>query len=117
MELNISLSLLLTALGMGTVMIVLYLINLMIRGLGKLFGEKPVKPLVVTPVAAEPNKPQSALETSSAASINQDELVAVISAAVAAFMGNDQPSSIYVKPYFVSPAWSSASKIENTQNL
>ena len=114
MELNIGLALTLTALGMGTVMIVLYAINLMIRGLGKLFGEKklPAAPLVVT----------SAVAASADASVvgdaggKQDEIVAAITAAVAAFMSGDSASAIFVKPYSTSFAWSSASKIENTQN-
>jgi Na+-transporting methylmalonyl-CoA/oxaloacetate decarboxylase gamma subunit len=120
MELNISLSLILTALGMGTVLIVLYAINLMIRVLGRLFGEKaaPAAPVlkvadVKTPAAAS----DDVSSDGKISAVNQDEIVAAITAAVAAFMGGNASSDIYVKPYSISYAWGSASKIENTQNL
>ena len=119
MELNIGLALTLTALGMVTVLIVLYTINLMIRGLGRLFGEKapPAVPVVAASVAV--GAPAAAPVNASAAGAangKQDEIVAAITAAVTAFMNGDSTSAIYVRPYSISTAWGSASKIENTQN-
>ncbi|MEG2203811.1 MAG: OadG family protein [Oscillospiraceae bacterium] len=102
------LALILTILGMGTVLILLYIINLIIRLMGKIFAEKKVPAL---PTEAD----FAAVE--SAVSEDEDELIAVITAAVTAYLGSSAASGLTVRP-FAAPAcaWAAASRAENTQH-
>ncbi|MEG1849199.1 MAG: OadG family transporter subunit [Oscillospiraceae bacterium] len=97
------LALILTILGMGTVLILLYIINLIIRLMGKIFAEKKVPAL---PTEAD----FAAVE--SAVSEDEDELIAVT-----AYLGSSAASGLTVRP-FAAPAcaWAAASRAENTQH-
>ena len=98
----------LTALGMGTVLIVLYVIDLMIRLMGRIFEEKKVPPL---PAASE--APKTAAPSSS--DIDDGELIAVITAAISAQMGESR--KLVVRPSAPLNGWTSAGRSENTQKL
>lgn len=78
--------LILTVLGMGTVLIVLYLINIMIVVMGKVLAPK-----AVPAVPAAPAVP--------AIDVAEEETLAVIMAAVSDAMGGrDKIESIHVRP-------------------
>lgn len=100
-------ALVLTILGMGTVLIVLFVINLMIIAMGKLFAERKLPALPEAP-------PPPALSASPGTQGESDELIAVITAAIAACMG--RAASLVVRPFAPSSgAWSAAARSENTQ--
>lgn len=82
-----------TVLGMGIVFIVLILISLIISLFGyipKMFGGDKKKKIEEAPVAVA--KEEVALETSEEDLIDDTELVAVITAAIMASMGDEAPA-------------------------
>ena len=97
-----------TLLGMGTVMIVLYVINLMIRLMGRIFSAKKV------PEPPAPVNPAS-VPAVSADGMDDGELIAVITAAISAQMGSS--SRLVVRPNATIGGWASAGRSENTQKL
>jgi sodium pump decarboxylase gamma subunit len=98
---------------MGTVLIVLFVISLMIRLLGNIFGKKSAS----APAAAAPKAAPAAAPAAPAAPKGDDtQIIAVITAAVAAYL-NTSPSSLVVRPLAVSAAWTQVSRIENTKKI
>lgn len=77
--------LVLTALGMGTVMIVLYMINLMIVLLSKVLSKKAVPAVPAAPAAPSYNQ-------------EEEETLAVIMAAVTSIVGKDKIAGINIYP-------------------
>ncbi len=77
--------LVLTALGMGTVMIVLYMINLMIVLLSKVLSKKAVPAVPAAPAAPSYNQ-------------EEEETLAVITAAVTSIVGKDKIAGINIYP-------------------
>ena len=75
----------LTILGMGTVLIVLYLINIMIVVMGKVLAPKTVPVAPAVPAAPAYNQ-------------EEEETLAVIMAAVASVVGSANIASIDIKP-------------------
>lgn len=94
-------------LGMGTVFILLYVINILIVILGKLFGPKKKKqsePPAVTsaPAAPAPNDPAM-----------DPQLLVALTAAVAAYLDdNSGQVRLVVRPVETSAAWSQTGRIE-----
>ena len=103
-------ALILLALGMGTVFILLYAINVMIVIMGKLIGPKK-KELTkaqpkLAPAAEEPASPV-------ARGLSQEELVLLFGAAVAAYLGTTPDKiRLVVRPVENSTAWSQAGRLE-----
>ncbi|MBP0981616.1 MAG: OadG family protein [Oscillospiraceae bacterium] len=75
----------LTILGMGTVLIVLYLINIMIVVMGKVLAPKTVPVAPAVPAAPAYNQ-------------EEEETLAVIMAAVTSVVGSANIASIDIKP-------------------
>ena len=77
----------LTILGMSTVLIVLYMINIMIVIMGKVLAKKavPAAPVVAAPAAPSYNQ-------------EEEETLAVIMAAVSQVVGSANIASIDVRP-------------------
>lgn len=75
----------LTILGMSTVLIVLYLINIMIVIMAKVLAPKPVQTAPAIPSVPEFNK-------------EEEETLSVIMAAVSDVVGKDNIASISVTP-------------------
>ena len=94
-------ALVLTILGMGTVVIVLYIISLMIRLMGKVVGSK---------------KPAAAAAPAAAPKADDTKIVAVITAAIAAYLGTS-PSNLVVRPVYTSDSWALVGRMENTKKL
>ena len=100
----------LTILGMGTVVIVLYIISLMIRLMGKVVGSK--KPAAAAPAAA----PKAAAPAAAAPKADDTKVIAVITAAIAAYLGTS-PSNLVVRPVCTSSNWGLVGRMENTKKL
>ena len=77
--------LVLTVLGMGTVMIVLFMINLMIVLMGKILAKKAVPAVPAAPAAPSYNQ-------------EEEETLSVIMAAVTSIVGSANITSINVYP-------------------
>ncbi len=108
-------ALVLTVLGMGTVICVLYIISLMIRLNGKLVGNKAAK--AASAPAATKAAPAAAPAAAAPAPVVDDaKTIAVIAAAVAAYLGTS-PANLIVRPISVSNNWSYVGRIENTRSL
>ena len=88
----------LAVLGMGTVLILLFVINLMIVAIGKLFGPKETKKIE--------NPKQGGAVSSPAAYL-------AVAAAVAAYL-NTSPDRVrlVVRPIQTSAAWAQAGRLE-----
>ena len=108
-------ALVLTVLGMGVVIIVLYIISLMIRLTGKIVSSRPAK--AAPAPAATKAAPAAAPAAAAAAPVVDDaKTIAVIAAAVAAYLGTS-PANLVVRPISVSNNWSYVGRIENTRSL
>jgi Na+-transporting methylmalonyl-CoA/oxaloacetate decarboxylase gamma subunit len=114
MDFSIGLALTLTVFGIVLTMFALYVINLMIRAMGRIFGEKAPS---AAAVSALPAVTATVPVNDSVASDDGEQVVAVIAAAVTSFMQSAAGSALNVRPYMTSSAWGRASKDENTQNL
>ena len=77
--------LVLTVLGMGTVLIVLYMINIMIVIMGKVLGKKAVPAVPAMPAGPSYNQ-------------EEEETLAVIMAAVTSIVGKDKIAGINIYP-------------------
>jgi len=112
-------ALVLTVLGMGTVLIVLFIISLMIRLSGKIVGSNKQAPKAAAPAAvkaAPAAVPAAAAPAAPAAAAGDDKTIAVIAAAVAAYLGTS-PANLIVRPVSVSNNWSYVGRIENTRSI
>lgn len=101
--------LILTVIGMGVTMIILYIISLMIVGLGKLFAQKTVPSVPAIPEPAPAAQP-------AAAESNDAEIIAAIMGAVYACIGDGSRPALRVRPLASSgsqAAWVTASRAEN----
>ena len=108
-------ALVLTVLGMGTVIVVLYIISLMIRLTGKIVASKA--PKAAPAPAATKAAPAAAPAAAAPAPVVDDaKTIAVIAAAVAAYLGTS-PANLVVRPISVSNNWSYVGRIENTRSL
>lgn len=76
----------LAVLGMGTVLILLFVINLMIVAIGKLFGPKETKKIENPKQGGAVSSPAAAAPVTPAASSKDEAIVAVLAAAVAAYL-------------------------------
>ena len=98
----------LLALGMGTVFILLYAINVMIVIMGKLIGPKK-KELT----EARPTPAVKETVSATAGGLGQEELVLLFGAAVAAYLGTTPDKiRLVVRPVETSTAWSQAGRLE-----
>lgn len=98
----------LLALGMGTVFILLYAINVMIVIMGKLIGPKK-KELT----EAQPTPAVKETVSATAGGLGQEELVLLFGAAVAAYLGTTPDKiRLVVRPVETSSAWSQAGRLE-----
>ena len=104
-------ALVLTILGMGTVVIVLYIISLMIRLMGKVVGSK--KPAAAAAPAAAP---KAVAAPAAAPKADDTKVIAVITAAIAAYLGTS-PSNLVVRPVYTSDSWALVGRLENTKKL
>ena len=77
--------LVLTVLGMSTVLIVLYMINIMIVVMGKVLGKKAVPTAPAAPAVPSYNQ-------------EEEETLAVIMAAVTSIVGKDKIAGINIYP-------------------
>jgi len=77
--------LVLTVLGMSTVLIVLYMINIMIVIMGKVLGKKAVPAVPAMPAAPSYNQ-------------EEEETLSVIMAAVTSIVGKDNITGINIYP-------------------
>ena len=109
-------ALVLTVLGMGTVLIVLYILSLMIRLSGKIVGNKKSAAAPAAKAAPAAVKAAPAAAAAPAAKTDDSAVVAVIAAAVAAYLGTST-SNLVVRPVTVSSAWSAAGMLENTKKF
>ena len=109
-------ALVLTVLGMGTVIVVLYIISLMIRLNGRLVASRSAK-AAPAPAATKAAAPAAAPAAAAPAPVVDDaKTIAVIAAAVAAYLGTS-PANLVVRPISVSNNWSYVGRIENTRSL
>ena len=101
----------LAVLGMGTVLILLFVINLMIVAIGKLFGPKETKKIENPKQGGAVSSP--AAPVTPAASSKDEAIVAVLAAAVAAYL-NTSPDRVrlVVRPIQTSAAWAQAGRLE-----
>jgi sodium pump decarboxylase gamma subunit len=102
--------LILTVLGMSITLIILYTINLMIVAFGKLLSAKEVPAVPAAPAAA-------ALQPPAPAQDDQDELAAVIAAAIYSCAGGFSRPALHVRPLVSSgapAAWTNAYRAEST---
>lgn len=100
----------LSVLGMGTVLILLFVLQLVINILSKVFPEKSSKP---DPKPAGAAATQSAPAAAPAASGTEEEIVAVLTAAVAAYLGTSADNvRLVVRPIQTSAAWAQAGRLE-----
>ena len=95
----------LAVLGMGTVLILLFVINLMIVAIGKLFGPKETKKIENPKQGGAVSSPAAAAPVTPAASSKDEAIVAVLAAAVAAYL-NTSPDRVrlVVRPIQTSAA-------------
>lgn len=101
----------LLALGMGTVFILLFAINMVIVVLGKLLGPKGQA------APADTKAPKSASAAEGALSQDEDEeqLVALFAAAAAAYLGTDPKRiQLVVQPVKTSEVWAQVGRMENS---
>ena len=103
----------LAVLGMGTVMILLYVINLMILVLGKVFGPKQTKKTENPKQGGAASSPAAAAPAQAAAPTEDEAIGAVLAAAVAAYL-NTSPDRVrlVVRPIQTSAAWAQAGRLE-----
>ena len=103
----------LAVLGMGTVLILLFVINLMIVAIGKLFGPKETKKIENPKPGGAVSSPAAAAPVTPAASSKDEAIVAVLAAAVAAYL-NTSPDRVrlVVRPIQTSAAWAQAGRLE-----
>ncbi len=107
----ISYGVVITIEGMMVVFLILILIMLTIYAMSLFSGEKKQKQAAEAPVAEK-----AAEDTSEEDDLDEGELIAVLTAAVAACMGQSS-ASVNIKSYKkVSSAWSSAAKREILDN-
>jgi sodium pump decarboxylase gamma subunit len=107
-------ALVLTVLGMGTVLVVLSVICLMILLMGKLLTPKPLPALPELPSVS------SLLPAAPAAQAEDDEEVTAAIAAVLAILeaesaGSARPKYRALPAGSLSGAWANAGRLENTQ--
>lgn len=104
-------ALILVVLGMGTVFILLYVINIMIVVLGKLLGPKSK----AAPAETKAQKAETGPAAEAAGGEDEGELAVLFAAAVAAYMGVE-PNRIrlVVRPVKTSDAWAQAGRMENS---
>lgn len=108
---NLQDAVILAVLGMGTVMILLFVIQIMINILGKIFGPKTNVQQDPKPAGAAAT--QSAPAAAPAASGTEEEIVAVLTAAVAAYLGTSADNvRLVVRPIQTSAAWAQAGRLE-----
>ncbi len=106
-------ALVLTVLGMGTVLCVLFIISVMIRITGSIVNSRNAK---AAPATAAPAATKAAPAAAAAAPADDAKTIAVIAAAVAAYLGTS-PENLIVRPISVSNNWSYVGRIENTRSL
>lgn len=115
-QINLGEALIITGFSIIVVFLVLILISILISGLKQIGAEKKDE----SPKAkVEPVKKDEPVESVPAETVNDEELVAVISAAIAASMGLSLPEIRIRKINRMeqsTPAWSIASKQEQTLN-
>ena len=97
----------LAVLGMGTVLILLFVINLMIVAIGKLFGPKETKKIENPKQGGAVSSPAAAAPVTPAASSKDEAIVAVLAAAVA-----PDRVRLVVRPIQTSAAWAQAGRLE-----
>lgn len=109
----------LTILGMATVLIVLFVISLMIRFLGNIVGNKVKSAPAAAAPAAKAAPAKAAAPAPAAAPADDTKVVAVITAAIAAYLGTSPCylGVINVKPASVSSPWSTVGRLENTKKI
>lgn len=103
----------LLVLGMGTVFILLYAINVLIVVLGKLLG--PKSEAVPAEVKAEKTETVQVDEAAGDEDENGEELAVLFAGAVAAYMGVEpERIRLVVRPVKTSDAWAQAGRMENS---
>lgn len=100
----------LLVLGMGTVFILLYAINVMIVVLGKLLGPKSE----AAPTDVKAQKTETVQVDEAAGIEDEEELAVLFAAAAAAYMGVEpERIRLVVRPVKTSDAWAQAGRLEN----
>lgn len=101
----------LLALGMGTVFALLFVINVVIVVLGKLLGPKEE----AAPADITAPKTAPAAATASSQDEDEEQLVVLFTAAVAAYLDADpERIQLVVRPVKTSEAWARAGRMENS---
>ena len=108
---NLQDAVILAVLGMGTVMILLFVLQIFINIINKILPAKDEKKLDPNPAGAAPT--QAAPAAAPAMGGTQEEIVAVLTAAVAAYLGTSADKvRLVVRPMQTSSAWAQAGRLE-----
>ena len=108
----------LTILGMVTVMLVVYVVGLVIKLTGKIMVSREQKAKAAKAAAAQAAAPAPAPAAAPAPAPAADngKIIAVITAAVAAYLGTS-PSNLVVKPISTSGRWALAGRLDNIKTI
>ena len=110
----------LTILGMVTVMVVVYVVGLVIKLTGKIMVSREQKAKAAKAAAAQTAAPApapaAAPAPAPAPAADNGKIIAVITAAVAAYLGTS-PSNLVVKPISTSGGWALAGRLDNIKTI